>query len=846
MQEVLMKPFIIPIYWPLFISAMLPSVCFANPTQLSAAQTAAGKLSKASAQTTVESETPFKKLNAINREAVLDNPLIDFDDILFVGYLFPKVVHMCDQYYPCNLTMGGGLYILKGIKTAEPVLVDVLKDSKVENGPFKGSNLAGGAFLSPDLSYDGTSILFAWSPPTNPCYHIFKVNVDGTNLVQLTDGSSDQTKFLQNSSQNDFDPIWLPDGRIAFISDRRGGYVRGGGVAAKRNYTLHSMNADGSDIIPLSYHEANEWHPSVSNDGMIVYTRWDYIDRDECINQHFWTCFPDGRNPRSYHANYPLPLETFTVPSTGERWPDGRTLRPFAEFNIRAIPGSNKYIATAGPHHGFPFGDLILIDPSIKDDGKMSQIKGITTTRTIWSDAMGKYGTAWPLSEDYYLCTKLVNASTVAKGGSILLLDKSGNEQVVYTSDSWIPVNPIPVKARTKPPAISTNTWEGERKKRSDHKRATIFIADVKQGDIPLPAGVEISALRIIQVFPKETHSINDPRNGYASEALIRMSLGTVPVEADGSVYCEAPVDKLIYFQLLDKNGLAVQSMRSATYVHQGEQMACIGCHEDKWNPHTVSQPIIASSRSPSKLTPDAGGVEPVNFARLVKPVFDKNCTSCHTETGEGPDMSYKSLNKYAFYFNDEGWPYTNGNIISPVKGGSRTTPGKFGASFAPLGTHIDGSHHNAKLTSDEFKRVVLWLDLNSMELGAEYNVEDQKKGKLVWPRMDIDTANPQGIEVGQPCVCGSQTIIANHMHNSFRINKKGSIISLMNGDLKISRVSIYDLSGRCVYKLSFDKEVSSFVLDINKLFLAKGTYIFKTFQPDLRIKINPVRFIID
>jgi hypothetical protein len=832
-----MRSFIIPIYRALFISAMLLSVCFADPAQLSATETTAGKLSKATAQST----NTFA--------AALENPLIDFNDILFVGYVFPKTPHMCDQYYPWYLNFGGGLYILKGIKTAEPVLIDVLKDSKVENGPFKGSNLAGGAFLSPDLSYDGKTILFAWSPPTNPCYHIFKVNVDGTNLVQLTDGSSDQSKFLQNSKQNDFDPIWLPGGRIAFISDRRGGYVRSGNKPMP-TYTLHSMKDDGSDIIPLSYHEANEWHPSVNNDGLIVYTRWDYIDRDECISEHLWTCYPDGRNPCSWHGNYPLSLTTISdapadlqTKSADGRWPDGRFLRPFAEFNIRAIPGSPKYIATAGPHHGFSFGDIVLIDPTIYDDGKMSQVKGITTSRTTWSDKMGKYGTAWPLSEDYYLCTKLKDSTSTTKGGSIIFLDKSGNEQVVYTNDSWIPVDPIPVKTRQKPPALTTQIFEGERNKVIGHNRASIFIADVKQGEIRLPAGVEISAMRIIQLFPKETPNLNEPRNGYASEAMIRMSLGTVPVESDGSVYCEAPVDKLIYFQLLDKNGLAVQSMRSATYVHKGEQLACVGCHVDKWRACSMPLSPVALTRSPSKLTPDAGGVEPVNFARLVKPVFDKNCTPCHTETGKGPDMSYRSLDDYAFYFNSRGWPYTNGDITAAIKGGSRTTPGKFGASYAPLRTHIDGSHHNAKLTSDEFKRVALWLDLNSMELGAEYNVGDQRNGKLVWPRMDIDTANPQGTEVDIPLNGNSHSTI-NYSHNPVRMNKRGSILSLMN--LKIKGISIFNLSGRCVYKLSFDKEISSFALDLDKLPLSKGTYIFKAFKLGVKEPITPMRIIIN
>ncbi len=137
-------------------------------------------------------------------------------------------------------------------------------------------------------------------------------------------------------------------------------------------------------------------------------------------------------------------------------------------------------------------------------------------------------------------------------------------------------------------------------------------------GDMPLPANTTIKALRIVQVFPKETMRNSDPRIGYPLESLVRMSLGTAPVESDGSVNCEAPVGKIIYFQLIDDKGLAVASMRSATYVHEGEQMICTGCHENKWKA-TPPSTNNAFKRAPSKLTPDAGGVEPVNFARLSK-----------------------------------------------------------------------------------------------------------------------------------------------------------------------------------------------------------------------------------
>ena len=133
-------------------------------------------------------------------------------------------------------------------------------------------------------------------------------------------------------------------GRIAFISERRGGYLRCG-----RNcpvYTLHSMNADGSDIIRLSFHETHEWHPSVTNDGMLVYTRWD------CV----------GRDPRSPHGNYPLRRES----------------RPWMEMSIRAIPRSHKFVGVTGAYHGHAFGFLMLIDPNVLDDAAQSQLTRLT------------------------------------------------------------------------------------------------------------------------------------------------------------------------------------------------------------------------------------------------------------------------------------------------------------------------------------------------------------------------------------------------------------------------------------------------------------------------------------
>jgi len=243
----------------------------------------------------------YREACRLRRRIAFANPRLDFDRLLFVRRDPATYNHMCDQFYGFNQVPGGALLVLEDAFRAEPKVIDLLAGRTVERGRLKGQTLESGSFLSPDLSFDGRSILFAytqvqtkkprWSPETS--YHLFKVNADGTGLVQLTDGA-----------ENDFDPCWLPDGRIAFISERRGGYLRCGARPCPV-YTLHAMTGDGGDITCLSFHETHEWQPSIDHDGMMVYTRWDYVDRDTNVAHHPWVTTPDGRNPRALHGNYP-------------------------------------------------------------------------------------------------------------------------------------------------------------------------------------------------------------------------------------------------------------------------------------------------------------------------------------------------------------------------------------------------------------------------------------------------------------------------------------------------------------------------------------------------------------
>jgi hypothetical protein len=772
----------------------------------------------------------YSEVAALRRSVALSNPLLDFDSLLFVGrgnYYGDDPTGQHQLSGPlafCN-RVGGGLYVVKNFKTNAEV-IDLLQHSVVEKGVYRGWKLSGkGSFYSPELSYDGRTILFAWSenrigreragwgmgkvgpihrwPPEN-VWHIFRVNVDGTGLIQLTEGP-----------WNDFDPCFLPNGRIVFVSERRGGYIRCFRQTLymePTTYVMYSMNDDGSDVTPLSYFEASEWAPSVDHHGMLVYSRWDYIDRENGLGSKFWTCHADGRDPRAPHGNYPHPYSVqpeYDGPQKGTR-----PLGPCSEMHFRAIPDSPRYIFTGVPHHGAAFGPLALLDTRTRDQGTMNQVTRITADQRFpesqtregieTDDRILKYGTPWPLSEDFYVCNY---------GQSLILLDRFGTKTVIcahtqcpHIGETMRPVEPIPLQPRDKPPVrpvltresqltsavaglpteppvppkvsksegdLRSRAWAGRETRpqpgearsslhhglhapafpslgsvqpRPPHEPAVLGVMNIQVSDLPLPEDRPVEWMRIVQLFPKTTPYRDMPNTGYGNENLPRMSLGIVPVEDDGSVYCQAPVGKLLLFQALDESMMAIQSMRSATYVHPGERLSCVGCHEDKWQAPSIAGPPSAFRRPPSELIKEPGSQEPVTYYRTVKPILDNKCQPCHRAEGKGPqDMGYDALKKYAFYFS--GAHMNNYANLRMTGMGSRSIPDLVGAHYSRMGKALLNGHRGSRITEEEYRRVCLWLDLNSPRLGAFNDVAKQERGELVWPDLDVDPNNITGVE---------------------------------------------------------------------------------------------------
>jgi hypothetical protein len=692
----------------------------------------------------------YNQACAVRRRLALANPLLNFDRIVcqLEQPGDARIIEQARAVWPGH-SRGGGPVVLENFKT-QALPVKLLAGIKVTSGAWQGRELTG-KFSGLELSHDGTELFFA-ATADQEVWHIFRIDLATKRLAQLTDGPDD-----------DFDPCPLPSGRIVFTSTRRGGIGRCVLTPQSLTYTLHSMEPDGSDIVCLSFHETNEWAPTVGHDGKLVYTRWDYVDRHWGTAHHFWECLPDGRDPRNYHGNYPLPWSAMPPGTEPAQYGkptlvNGRFLRPDVEISFRPVPDSPKFTATAVGHHEGFSGSLVLVDPTIPDDGKMGQVKRITPEYffpEVEPGALHAYGTAWPLSEDFFLCNF---------NSGLFLLDRFGNRELIYDPGPgpFRVRDPFPLRPRRLPPALPVLTWQGQREARPDHHRAVISIISVYAADEvgQLPAGVRVKWMRIVQVIPQmlidgccSTETVT--LTSFASDSIGRLPLGVVPVEEDGSVYCEAPVGKALYFQLLDEQGMAVQSMRSATYVHPGEHLTCVGCHEDKWKAAPPAPQPMALRRAPSKIVPEvASGALPFNFCQLVKfPLLDRKCLPCHREHPKAPDMSYASLARDDRAFSYPGEP----GLHLLGLGGSRTAPGRFGARASGIMKSLATrpQHKDVKLTEDERRRLTLWLDLNSNEVGWIGNdrseIAAQKRGVASWPPVDVDPLNPTGVEKDFP-----------------------------------------------------------------------------------------------
>ena len=656
--------------------------------------------------------------HALRRRIALDNPLMKFGKLVFCKRVPTSYSHLVMQYYGWRASPGGGIFVLD-----KPGYSFAARDI------FEGS-LEKGSILEPRLSYDATRILFSFvdnagreydplqlnNDRDEGFYHVYEASIDGTGMRQITRGPYD-----------DLMPAYLPDGGIVFSSTRREGYARcfGGQFSPRWHvYTLHRINADGANLRALSFHDTNEWFPVVSNTGLVLYSRWDYIDRDAVTHQTLWATRPDGTNPMAVWGN--------------------ATEKPHCTFQIQPIPGSAKIAFTAAAHHSITAGPIVVVDPDRGSNGQppLTRITPGPFPEAESRDIPEYYESPWPLSEKYFLAGYSPWPLVWEPGANpphalgICLVDAFGNRELLYRDPGIGSTNPCPLVARPAPPVIPSALPDNA------PDQGEVFVSDVYRGLDGIERGT-VTSLRVVQIFPKSTPVAGAPPVGLAAEENARAVLGEVPVESDGSAHFTVPARKPILFQLLDKDGMAVQVMRSLTYLQPGEKVSCVGCHENRMNA-PVKGLSLAAARPASALVPGEFENAPFSYAHVVQPVLDKHCVRCHSgpEPKAGKNLTGEPFNGFSRSYwalcgdkNFEGAntnPETAKAALVPrfgMRNQVQMTPpgGLYGARGSRLMAVLRRGHNDVALAPEELRRLAQWIDCNAIFYGVNLP-EDQAR----------------------------------------------------------------------------------------------------------------------
>ncbi|MBI5691158.1 MAG: SUMF1/EgtB/PvdO family nonheme iron enzyme [Verrucomicrobia bacterium] len=683
------------------------------------------------------------RVDHLRRTALLANPLLDFDRLLFVRRRAETLsdyrrgqAMLHEIGMPCNHWSNSSLP-RDGYENQLAVLSPVRPDGRVT---LLHQPSAGGYVGEMDLHSDGARVLFAQSDATN--WKIFEIGVDGSGLRQVSRMPDDVDAY---------DPCYLPDGRIIFGSTASFQAVPCWSGIPHRVANLYRMDADGKNVRQLCFDQDHDLYPTVRGDGQVMYSRWDYTGiRHEYLRLQM-TMNPDGTGQRALYG-------------TNSWWPN-------AIYFARPIPGNpDRMVAIIGDYHGVPrMGWLAIFDTSRgwqDADGVVQLIPG--RDRKVVPVIKEKLVTGtwplflhpWPLSEKHFL---VACRPAPERGWGLYLADVFDNLVLLREEPGWALLEPVPVRSIPRPPVIPDriDPSAGD---------ATVYVHDVYTGKAMegVPRGT-VKALRLFAYDFGYPGLAGSTRVGIGGPWEVNRILGTTPVEADGSAFFRVPANTPLSLQPVDAEGRAVQLMRSWYTAMPGEKVSCIGCHESNRElprgpsagPPGSQAGIVsrALQRGPVDLTPWFGPPRGFDFEREVQPVLDRYCVECHQGAPRPDGLQPPDLRARARQPDYRGFPVALGDstLARPEEDVRRLEacidrqgvhrdlpygrlrfspaydvlfrlvrrpsveddvdlprPGEFLADTSRLVQMLKRGHHGVVLDAESWSRIYTWIDLNA------------------------------------------------------------------------------------------------------------------------------------
>ncbi|MEM1418079.1 MAG: hypothetical protein AAGH15_24500, partial [Myxococcota bacterium] len=348
--------------------------------------------------------------------------------------------------------VGGNLFRLDP-GAAEPVNLTRLDDVAVRN---------------PEVSWEGERVVFSMKRGARGLWQLYEMGTDGTGLRQLTD-----------TPYNETEPVYLPDGRIAFASDRQGL------LDAYENFPtgqLHVMDADGGNVRPLSSDPGGDTTPTVDEEGRLLFTRWSVTSKRPCetqrqpidFDEHFvsrfllWRTAPDGRSDA-----HPI-FGAHLIQDLHGGFVQARPLRD----------GTGRILTVMAQASTWGAGALAIVDPAdeVATNGHAEDRIAFVTSPREYTDAEDVEVDDLPFGGRFRDPYPLAGGGIVASYADGIVLNLSfddpdaqqtpnfrlvhvagsgGTPPVIYDDPTRWELEPVEVVARPRPPVIADAIdWE--------------------------------------------------------------------------------------------------------------------------------------------------------------------------------------------------------------------------------------------------------------------------------------------------------------------------------------------------------------------------------------------------
>jgi len=733
-------------------------------------------------------------IDPASSQAFVDPDKLGFDEIVFVK----RKPYSSDHYYT-DINNGtsadrflpdNGIYVYNLRTQSERPVVTA-------------AEMPGGkGFIGKiSLSFDAKKVVFDFRQDPGSGFRVWEVNTDGTGLRQVSFPPEDEAekvaRWRNGWHTDDIHPCYLPDGKIIFSSTRCEHTVLCGGSSHLVAPGLHRTNADGTNVEQVTRSPVSEFCPVVSDDGRVMYHRWEYVDKGARVGKTIWTMNPDGTRPLGI---YGVADDTTTV-----------------YMYPQPIPGSDHRFVCVGTCH-FPqggcLGAIMLVDfgkgirargpdpdeaDYIQGDDRYS-VKNITPhvfierrTEPGWHflteqgayvhDRNGKQGHLYthpyPVSEREFLVSFKVDPADhykqVADAYALYLIDIDGNHRFVHADDQLSCWHPTPLVARRVPPVVQPSRDP----QYVASNRALCVLTDVYQGMEGVEPG-EVKWLRINEALPRYWSTGRRWGSSLSSSSWKgalwpRVQWGVVPVEEDGSAHFVVPAGRSIFFQALDENFREIQRERTYVNYAPGEVRSCTGCHgQSNRTAHPADSPTpLALTRPPSTPQPqpcdlvenggDGRAGQVIHYPTDIQPLFDAKCVSCHGATD--PAGGLRLTGEVTQFYNTSYEAIARKELAGPIipeftsfrrgdqgnYNGAYLPPKNLGCAKSPMIDILsDSGHpknaeedHSRMLSEAELMILCRWVDTNYQFYGSYFgrhhpHWQNPDPGKPSYERADF------------------------------------------------------------------------------------------------------------